>query len=249
VKDKRKSVQIDIAIKYESKSNGESIDTSSKSLAKSIDEIAKSNSIDEESTSSSKDELRNKKRAKKDAKGKRKRGGTVTARAILKAKRRKALDEEIGKNGHGLMKRWVCDVVCPANNRSHHCWTPYEVDGKHFPLNTDYISQWNKEIPLQATIEEPSDALKGRLYAIAMTTENKQKKPRKGLDSNQKLAKGDSQETPSPAASLTPAQTLSPTAAMTMQAPGLYEAYGAPSTMYNAYPHASSIYQQAGQPP
>jgi len=105
VKDKRKSVQIDIAIKYESKSNGESIDTSSKSLAKSIDEIAKSNSIDEESTSSSKDELRNKKRAKKDAKGKRKRDRTIIARVILKAKRRKALDEEIGKNEYDLMKR------------------------------------------------------------------------------------------------------------------------------------------------
>jgi hypothetical protein len=34
-----------------------------------------------------------------------------------------------------------------------------------------------------------------------------------------------------------------------MQAPGLYGAYGAPSTIYNAYSHASSIYQQAAQPP
>jgi len=147
------------------------------------------------------------------------------------------------------MKRWVCDVPCPANNRSHHCWTPYGVDGKHFPLNTDYISQWNKEIPLQATIEEPSDALKGRLYAIAMANENKQKKPQKGLDSDQKSAQGDSQERSSPATSLTPAQTLPSTATATMQASGLYGAYRAPPTMYNAYPHASSFYQQAAQPP
>jgi len=81
------------------------IDTSSKPLVESIDETAESNSIDEESTSSSKDELRNKKRAKRDAKGKRKRGGTTIARVILKAKRRKALDDEIGKNEHDLMKR------------------------------------------------------------------------------------------------------------------------------------------------
>jgi len=81
------------------------IDTSLKSLAKSIDEIAKLNSIDEESTSSSKDELRDKKRAKKDAKEKRKRNGTIIARAILKAKRQKALDEEIDKNEHDLIKR------------------------------------------------------------------------------------------------------------------------------------------------
>jgi len=72
---------------------------------------------------------------------------------------------------------------------------PYGVDGKHFPLNTNYRSQWNKEIPLQETIEEPSDALKGRLYAIVMTNENKQKKPREG----------DSQERPTPTAALTPA--------------------------------------------
>jgi len=105
VKDKRKSVQIDIAIRYESKSNEESIDTSSKPLAKSIDKVAKLDSTNEESTSSSKDELRNKKRAKKDAKEKRKRSETTIARAILKAKRRKSFDEEIDKNEHDLMKR------------------------------------------------------------------------------------------------------------------------------------------------
>jgi hypothetical protein len=80
------------------------------------------------------------------------------------------------------MKRWVCDVVYPANNRSHHCWTPFGVDDKHFPLNINYISQWNKEIPLLATIEEPFDALKGKLHAMAMANENKQKKCQ-GLDS------------------------------------------------------------------
>jgi len=34
-----------------------------------------------------------------------------------------------------------------------------------------------------------------------------------------------------------------------MQASGLYGVYRAALTIYNAYPHASSIYHQAAQPP
>jgi len=105
MKNKRKSVQINIVIKYESKFNEKSFDTSSKSFVKSIDEATKSNSTNEKVTSSSKNELRSKKRAKKDAKEKRKRDETIIARVILKAKRRKTLDEEIDKNEHDLMKR------------------------------------------------------------------------------------------------------------------------------------------------
>ena len=80
------------------------IDASFKSSAINAS-LEDSNTIDETRTSSSKDELRNKKRAKKEDKDKRKRDETSIARAILKAKRRKALDEEIDRNEHDLMKR------------------------------------------------------------------------------------------------------------------------------------------------
>jgi len=65
VKDKRKSVQIDIAVRYGSKSNGVPIDTSSKSSADLIDDASGSDSTDKTSTSLSENELRSKRRAKK----------------------------------------------------------------------------------------------------------------------------------------------------------------------------------------
>jgi hypothetical protein len=65
MKNKRKSVQITIVIKYESKSNKKSFDTLLKFFVKSIDKVAKLNSINKKITSLLKNELRNKKRTKK----------------------------------------------------------------------------------------------------------------------------------------------------------------------------------------
>jgi len=73
-----------------------------KSSAESIDKVAKSNSINKKATLSSKNELRNKKQTKKNAKEKQKQDETIIARTILKAKRQKILDKE--KNKHNLIK-------------------------------------------------------------------------------------------------------------------------------------------------
>jgi len=97
------------------------------------------------------------------------------------------------------------------------------------------------------TIEKSSDILKDRLYSIAIANKNKEKKPQKNLDSDQKTDQKNSQKKISPTISLTSAQILLPTAATTIQASELYKVYLFVSTIYNFYAHTLSVYQQAAQ--
>src|SRR5437762_10341785 len=58
---------------------------------------------------------------------------------------------------HAILERWTCNRK-GCRNHSKHCFVDSINGGKHLPIDSDDVRNWNIDIPSgKATIETPSD--------------------------------------------------------------------------------------------
>src|SRR5947207_5900545 len=58
---------------------------------------------------------------------------------------------------HAILERWTCNRK-GCHNHSKHCFIDSINGGKHLPIDSDDVCNWNIDIPSgKATIETPSD--------------------------------------------------------------------------------------------
>jgi hypothetical protein len=70
-----------------------------------------------------------------------------------------------------IYKRWLC-VLLSCKNYQKHCWVD-PADSKHYSFDTQHARRWVNAIPVYATIEHPSEAL--RMVLVRKANDNKRK--------------------------------------------------------------------------
>jgi hypothetical protein len=100
---------------------------------------------------------------------------TTTDRLIEEATER---DNERPTNYiHAILERWTCSRK-GCRNHAKHCFVDSINGGKHLPIDSDDVRNWNIDIPSEkATIEIPSDRVRASMLS---KSEQHQKHSEKG---------------------------------------------------------------------
>lgn len=86
---------------------------------------------------------------------------TTTDRLVEEATERD--NERPESHIHAILERWTCNRK-GCRNHSKHCFVDSINGGKHLPIDSDDVRNWNIDIPSgKATIETPSDRVRASM--------------------------------------------------------------------------------------